>query len=176
VLFRSSAPSGTGRYASSRRPCCGDRRRRTRQRRVPSASCSHSARRARSRPSRGPRRTRTSPMSADTPLELDLAKVLIREFPADTADEIERASAAESAALLAETERTAIVEVMRRVTPDQAARILEKLPNDVLRGICADLAPPRTAAMLARLDASARARVVATIDAGLAREIEALTR
>lgn len=115
-------------------------------------------------------------MSADTPLELDLAKVLIREFPADTADEIERASAAESAALLAETERTAIVEVMRRVTPDQAARILEKLPNDVLRGICADLAPPRTAAMLARLDASARARVVATIDAGLAREIEALTR
>ena len=109
-------------------------------------------------------------------LDLALASSLIREFPGDAAEEIERASATEAAELLAANARADAVEILRRVTPEHAARILAALPARVLRGVCSDLAPPRTSAMLAQLDDEARERIMAILDPGLAREISALAR
>lgn len=108
------------------------------------------------------------------PIDFALASALIREFPGDAAEEIERASAAEAAELLAANPRADAVEVLRRVTPEHAARILAALPQRVLRGVCSDLAPPRTAAMLAQLDDESRERIMAALDPGLARELSAL--
>lgn len=112
--------------------------------------------------------------SLGSAIDVALASALIREFPGDAAEEIERASAAEAAELLAANPRADAVEVLRRVTPEHAARILAALPRRVLRGICSDLAPPRTAAMLAQLDDESRERIMAALDPGLARELSAL--
>ncbi len=113
-------------------------------------------------------------LAPGSPVEFALASALIREFPGDAAEEIERASAAEAAELLSANPRAVAVEVLRRVTPEHAARILAALPRRVLRGVCSDLAPPRTAAMLAQLGDEPRERIMAALDPGLARELSAL--
>jgi len=115
-------------------------------------------------------------MNAEAALERDLAATLLREFPGDAAAEVERANEREAAELLAGATGGAAVEIVRRVTPDHAARILEQLPAPAQKAVCTELPPARTAAILARLEDAPRARIVAALDAGLARELEALAR
>jgi magnesium transporter len=113
-------------------------------------------------------------MAADPTLDLALSSALIEQFPSDAAAEIENASELEAAQALSTVPRHLATEVVRRLTPDHAARVLAQLPVAAMRAVCSNLAPARTAGLLAQLDDETRMRVVAALDAGLARELSAL--
>jgi len=113
-------------------------------------------------------------MPVEAALDHALAETLIHEFPGDAAAVVENAGAQEAAQLLASTPLRSATEVLRRVTLDQAALVLAHLPRGALRGVCAELAPARAAAMLAQLGDEERERCMAALDAGLAAELKAL--
>jgi magnesium transporter len=106
--------------------------------------------------------------------EQALARVMLEEYPEDAVPLVESSADAESAQLLAREGADVNLGVIRRLTPDRAARILACLPPEVLRRAVAGLNPNRAAALFARLDASERERCLASLDENVATELRDL--
>jgi magnesium transporter len=75
-----------------------------------------------------------------------LARVMLEEYPDEAVRLVEATADAESAELLARDGGVAGMGVIRRLTPDRAARILAALPDDVMRRAVAALNPNRALA------------------------------
>jgi magnesium transporter len=103
-----------------------------------------------------------------------LARVMLEEYPDEAVRLVEATADAESAELLARDGGVAGMGVIRRLTPDRAARILAALPDDVMRRAVAALNPNRAAALFARMDADERERCLSVVDESLASELRDL--
>jgi magnesium transporter len=99
---------------------------------------------------------------------------MLEEYPDEAVRLVEATADAESAELLARDGGDAGMGVIRRLTPDRAARILAELPEDVMRRSVAALNPNRAAALFARLDPDERERCLARLDESLASELRDL--
>jgi Mg/Co/Ni transporter MgtE len=97
-----------------------------------------------------------------------LARVMLEEYPDEAVRLVEATADAESAELLARDGGTAGMGVIRRLTPDRAARILAALPDDVMRRVVAALNPNRAAALFARMDDEERERCLSVVDESFA--------
>jgi magnesium transporter len=104
-----------------------------------------------------------------------LARVMLEEYPEDAVPLIESSEDAESAALLEREGAEASMGLIRRLTPDRAARILACLPPEVMRRAVAGLNPNRAAALFARLDADEKERCLAFLDESVASELRDLS-
>lgn len=107
--------------------------------------------------------------------ETDFARLMLREYPDDAARLIETTPDAETAALLQGESTDVVVILLRRLTPDRAARVVGALPADLVRRVLVLLNPNQAAALLARLSEEERARCLATVDGALAEELRELS-
>lgn len=105
-----------------------------------------------------------------------LTRTLLEEQPDAAARLLETAADAESAALLGQHGADLAIGVIRRLTPDRAARVIAALPERVRVGVLAGLNPNRAAALLARLDEDEREACLGGMDASFADELRELGR
>ncbi len=104
-----------------------------------------------------------------------LARVLLEEYPEDAVALVEASPDAESAALLEREGAEASLGLIRRLTPDRAARILACLSPVMLRRAVAGLNPNRAAAFFARLDPSERDRCLEALEERTRAELQDLS-
>jgi len=101
--------------------------------------------------------------------------MMLIEQPDEAARLIEGAADAETAELLAREGAEVSVDILRRLTPDRAARVLAALPAEVFRRAALSLNPNRVAGLLARLDENERERCFGALDEGLASELREIS-
>jgi magnesium transporter len=99
---------------------------------------------------------------------------MLTEYPDETALLVENNDDADSARLLEQTGVNLAVAVLRRLTPDRAARIVVRFAPEFLAEVLPALNPNRTAAMLSRLDDAEQKKCLAAVDSGLAAELRDL--
>lgn len=104
-----------------------------------------------------------------------LARVMIEEYPDDAARILEAGDDREGARLLSREGAQASVSLIRRLTPDRAARILAGLPPKILKNTVAGLAPNRAAALFARLEPADRERCLAVLEEPVSAELRDLS-
>jgi magnesium transporter len=107
--------------------------------------------------------------------ESALAQLMLEAYPDDAVPLIETSADAESAELLARGGGAAGMGVIRRLTPDRAARILAAFPEDVMKRAVAALNPNRVAALFSRLDEEERQRCLSVLDESTASELRELS-
>ena len=103
-----------------------------------------------------------------------LARAYLRQFPADAARHVESSPLDEAVALLGAEPTPDAVAVIERLASNVAADVLQALPDDKGQRIVAAMEPVRAAATLAWFDDAARARLLGAIDAGTAKELQAM--
>lgn len=106
--------------------------------------------------------------------EQAMARVMIADYPDESARVLESAADAESADLLEREPADVRIGVIRRLTPDRAARVLAALPPDAIRQTIASLNPSWVASLLGRLDPEERERCLAALDEAGAQELRDL--
>lgn len=106
--------------------------------------------------------------------ELDMARALIREFPAAAARVIEAAGDADAAELLSQEPPQRVSAILRHLAADRACSLLVSLPAETVREVLAREVPNRAAAWVARLEAEDRERCLQTLDPALADELREL--
>ncbi len=106
--------------------------------------------------------------------EQALAEWLLVEHPEEVAHFVETNDDAETAALLGGARSEVALAVVRRLTPDRAARVIAALPNENRKKILASLNHNRSAALLARLSPEERELCLKDLDEVLADELRAL--
>ncbi len=106
--------------------------------------------------------------------EQAMTRVMIADYPDESARLLESAADAESAELLAREPADIRVAVIRRLTPDRAARVLAALPPDAIRQTVASLNPNWVSSLLTRLDPEEREHCLAALDPAGAQELRDL--
>lgn len=107
--------------------------------------------------------------------EADFAHLMLAEYPDDAARLIETTADVETAALLEGESTDVVVTILRRLTPDRAARVIGALPAEMVRRVLVLLNPNQAAALVARLSEEERARCLETLDQALAEELRELS-
>jgi magnesium transporter len=105
-----------------------------------------------------------------------LAELALERFPDEAARALETAPVPESVALLEAQPPQRIASVLRRITPDRAARLVASLGDAATREVLTALDPNRAANLLARLDPEERQACLSTLDGSLAAELEDLAQ
>jgi magnesium transporter len=100
---------------------------------------------------------------------------MLEEYPEDAVPLVESTADAESAELLEREGAEASMGLIRRLTPDRAARILACLSPEVMRRAVAGLNPNRAAAIFARLDGDEKERCLASLEESVASELRDLS-
>ncbi|NNL65354.1 MAG: magnesium transporter [Myxococcales bacterium] len=113
-------------------------------------------------------------MARDDAAERALAEWLLTQHPGEAARLVETNDDADTAALLETMRSEVAIGVVRRITPDRAARVLAALSDDVRSKILASLNPNRSAAILARLSPEERERCLTALDPALAEDLRDL--
>lgn len=103
-----------------------------------------------------------------------LARVMLVEHPEEAAHLVESADDGDSAGFFSEHGAELAVSVIRRLTPDRAARIVAFLAERERARVLVSLNPNAAAGLLARLDPDERDACLADIDPALAAELRAL--
>jgi magnesium transporter len=103
-----------------------------------------------------------------------LAELALDRFPDDAARVLETAPVPEIIALLEAQPARRTATVLRRLTPDRAARLVAALGDEATRRVLTALDPNRAANLLARLDAGERDACLAALDEQLAQELREL--
>ena len=106
--------------------------------------------------------------------ESDLAAWLLTTYPGEAAGLIEQAPDEETAALLDGCTRDVAIAVLRRVTPDRAARIVALLSTRQRREVLSALNHNLSAAILARLSEAERERCLEDLPTALSVELRDL--
>lgn len=106
--------------------------------------------------------------------ESDLAGWLLTTYPGEAAGLIEQAPDEETAALLDGCPRDVAIAVLRRVTPDRAARIVALLSTRQRREVLSALNYNLSAAILARLSEAERERCLEDLPTALSVELRDL--
>ena len=102
-----------------------------------------------------------------------LAELALDRFPDDAARVFETAPVPEIIALLEAQPARRTASVLRRLTPDRAARLIAAFGDEATRRVLTALDPNRAANLLARLDAEERNACLAALDEGLAPDVAA---
>ena len=103
-----------------------------------------------------------------------LAELALDRFPDDAARVLETAPVAEIVTLLEAQPAQRTADVLRRLTPDRAARLVAAFDDEATRRVLTALDPNRAANVLARLDPEERNACLAALDESLAQELRAL--
>lgn len=103
-----------------------------------------------------------------------LAELALDRFPDDAARVLETAPVSEIIALLEAQPAQRTTAVLRRMTPDRAARLVAALGDEATRRILSHLDPNRAANLLARLDPEERNACLAALGEPLAQELREL--
>jgi magnesium transporter len=103
-----------------------------------------------------------------------LAELALDRFPDEAARALEAAPVAEIVALLEGQPPRRTAAVVRRLTPDRAARLVASFGDATTRQVLNALDPNRAANLLARLEPEERQASLAAIDESLARELREL--
>jgi len=103
-----------------------------------------------------------------------LAELALDRFPDDAARVLERAPVSEIVTLLEAQPAQRTATVLRRLTPDRAARLVAAFGDEATRRVLTALDPNRAANLLARLDPEERNACLAALDESLARELREL--
>jgi magnesium transporter len=103
-----------------------------------------------------------------------LAELALDRFPDDAARVLETAAVPEIITLLEAQPARRTAAILRRLTPDRAARLVAAFGEETTRNLLIALEPNRAANLLARLDAEERDVCLATLDESLARELREL--
>jgi magnesium transporter len=103
-----------------------------------------------------------------------LAELALDRFPDEAARALETAPVPEIVALLEGQPPRRTAAVLRRLTPDRAARLVASFGDETTRRVLNALDPNRAANLLARLDPEERQASLAAIDESLARELQEL--
>ena len=103
-------------------------------------------------------------------------RLLVDEFlarhPLDAARELDATSVSATVQLLAPTPAVAAAEVIARLNPDHAARVIVELEEPLARGVMESLDPVQAANLVARLSQEDRERLLALVGAERRREID----
>jgi magnesium transporter len=103
-----------------------------------------------------------------------LAELAMDRFPDDAARVLETAPVAEIVTLLEAQPAQRTAAILRRLTPDRAARLVAGFGDEATRRVLTALDPNRAANLLARLDPEERNACLAALDESLAQELRAL--
>jgi magnesium transporter len=103
-----------------------------------------------------------------------LAELALDRFPDDAARVLETAPVPEIVALLEAQPARRTAALLRRLTPDRAARLVAAFGDEATRRVLTALDPNRAANILARLDAEERDACLAALDEQLAQELREL--
>jgi magnesium transporter len=103
-----------------------------------------------------------------------LAELALDRFPDDAARALETAPVPEVIALLEAQPARRTAAVLRRLTPDRAARLVAAFGDEATRHVLTVLDPNRAANLLARLDLEERNACLAALDESLAQELREL--
>ncbi len=103
-----------------------------------------------------------------------LAELALDRFPDEAARALEKAPVPEIVSLLEAQPAARTAAVLRRLTPDRAARLLASFGDEATREVLTALDPNRAASLLARLDPEEREACFAAIDESLAKELQEL--
>jgi len=103
-----------------------------------------------------------------------LAELALDRFPDDAARVLETAPVSEIVTLLEAQPAQRTAAVLRRLTPDRAARLVAAFGDETTRRVLTVLDPNRAANVLARLDPEERNACLAALDESLAQELRAL--
>ena len=103
-----------------------------------------------------------------------LAELALDRFPDDAARVFETAPVPEIIALLEAQPARRTAAILRRLTPDRAARLVAAFGDEATRLVLSVLDPNRAANLLARLDAEERNACLAALDEALAQELREL--
>ena len=103
-----------------------------------------------------------------------LAELALDRFPEEAARTLETAPVPEIVAFLEGQPPRRTAAVLRRLTPDRAARLVASFGDEMTRQVLNALDPNRAANLLARLDPEERQASLATVDESLARELREL--
>ena len=106
--------------------------------------------------------------------ELALAEWLLVQHPEEAARFVETNDDAETAALLGGARPEVALAVLRRVTPDRAARVVAALSGESRKNILTSLNQHRSAAILSRLSPDEREHCLKDLDDTLAEELRSL--
>lgn len=113
-------------------------------------------------------------MARSESAERALASWLLVNRPGDAARMVEGSDDAETAALLGAVGVEATIPLIRRITPDRAARVIALLEESIRNAVLTSLNQNRAAAILARLSEEERELCLKGLDEGLATELRAL--
>jgi magnesium transporter len=108
------------------------------------------------------------------PARRTLAELALERFPDEAARALETAPVAEIVSLLEAQPAPRTAGVLRRLTPDRAARLIAAFGDDATREVLTGLDPGRAANLLARLDPEEREACLAVLDESLAGELQEL--
>lgn len=108
------------------------------------------------------------------PAEREMARVMLEEYPDESARLLERATPEDAASVLSTVRFDVCITVLRRLTTDRVAGILPLLSGELSAKVLRALSPNRAAAVLARLDDEARDRSLGALEDGLATELRSL--
>jgi magnesium transporter len=103
-----------------------------------------------------------------------LAELALDRFPDEAARVLETAPAAETVVLLEGQPAPRTAGILRRLTPDRAARLVASLGDEATKQVLNAIDPNRAANLLARLDDRERDACLAVLDESLAQELREL--
>jgi magnesium transporter len=115
-------------------------------------------------------------MAARTSARRALASVALARHPDEAARLFEVSDDARTAALLGGEPAERVQDVVERLTPDRAARVVAALDEDLARRVLTRMMPQRAAALLARLDPAEREGRLALLQDSVAEELRELAR
>ena len=96
------------------------------------------------------------------------------DFPLEAARELETLPAGEIARTFARHAPSAVLRPWQRLTPDIAAAVLGETPPELVRYLLKEAAPVTSASVLAQFEPEERDRLLASLDAPVARELREL--
>jgi len=116
-------------------------------------------------------------MNADATIALDvLNRRFLIDFPGEAAQVLESLPAVDAAGLLAKQPLHAVLAVWPYFSGDVAEQIHTVLPERTARGLLTELEPAQSAALLARLDDTARQARLRLLDESVRKELDLLLR
>lgn len=98
----------------------------------------------------------------------------LKERPVEAARALEALGAARAAGVIGARSAAATTEVVRRLNPDDAARVLAELEPKLAKDLLLVLDPIRAANLVARMDSDARERTLAALPARTKEELKEL--
>jgi magnesium transporter len=104
----------------------------------------------------------------------ELASLALARFPGEAARAIETAKVDETVELLERQPAEQAAGVLRRLTPDRAARLVAAFEQATRRRVLENLDPGRAASLVSRLDEEEREACLTPLDPALARELREL--